>query len=294
MIMRFISIMILSTVLSLGNFIQGIAQKNIVYNEIRSLIQSGEYHKAKHTIETALENNRDDADLFFLLGYTNLKLVDEVSIFKKRRYAGEGRKALENAIALDPHHTKAHKELSDFYLYAPSIVGGDRGKAVQLIDQIQPFDPYHFYIIKGDFYVNDGNLKESLNYFQIVKQEYPDSLLPKLKVGFYLREMGKFEESISIFKEALKTDSTYYLSYYHIGAAGLEGGIKTEESISNFRKYIAYAVQVDSQYVEHAWYRIGQLYEVQGNSLAAKKSYQKSIKYNSEYGPALNRIEKLN
>lgn len=291
--MKLNSFILLCIVLSLCHLQHTHAQSSSPYIEIRSLIQQGEFDKAKDNIDNALKNNLGDAELYFLLGYTHLKLIDEVSVFKKRRHSNDGREALEKAIFLNPQHTKAYKELSDFYFYAPSIVGGNRDKAFQIIDQIQPFDPYHYNILKGDLYANDGKIEMALSYFQNAKEEYPDSLLPLLKVGFYLKESGKFEESISTFRHALKTDSNYYLSYYHIGAAGLEGNIQKEGSIESFHKYIAFSLQNDSLYVEHAWHRIGMLYESQGNRLEAKYSYQKSLEYNSRYSPALNALGKL-
>jgi tetratricopeptide (TPR) repeat protein len=58
-------------------------------------------------------------------------------IFLARRF----RKEIDTALSLDPHDTQAWRDLMEFYLLAPGIIGGDVHKAAETAARLRAVDP---------------------------------------------------------------------------------------------------------------------------------------------------------
>ncbi|MEP1307667.1 MAG: tetratricopeptide repeat protein [Balneola sp.] len=269
------------------------SQKKVLYEEVQALIDNSEFNDAKKTLEKNLKTYPDDAELHFLYGYTLIQMVGEISIFKKISYAKKGRDQYIKAIELDPKLIKAHKELSDYYLYSPGIVGGNTNKALQVIEGIKPHDPFKYLIYKGDFYSERENYEEANKIFLSAIEQYPDSLAPLAKTGLSYRRLEEYQKSADYFRKAIDMDSTYYLGYFHLGLAGLLGEFDLDKSISFFEIYIEQAVAGDQRYLDHANYRIGMIYELKNNVELAKTYYQRSLAVNPEFERAKEALEKL-
>lgn len=59
------------------------------------------------------------------------------------------RKEIDTTIMLDPRDTQALRDLIDFYLLAPSVVGGDQRKAGEIADRIAQIDATEGYLAKA-------------------------------------------------------------------------------------------------------------------------------------------------
>ena len=100
--------------------------------ESRTLKKEEGEKKREEAVERftrAAELEPKNADYQYWLGDANFDRVDDVGMLSQMSLASAGRKALEKAIALDPHHVGAHYGLGQFYLQAPGIAGGSVDKA---------------------------------------------------------------------------------------------------------------------------------------------------------------------
>jgi len=135
-----------------------------------ALIEAGHWKRARSFVDWRLQENADDPDALFLssqihnafgdhtsplpLAEKALKLDGKVAryhrqvaevlgvaaqhanMFQQVGLARRFRKEIDAAIALDPHDTQALRDLVEFYLLAPGILGGDTAKAAQTADRI--------------------------------------------------------------------------------------------------------------------------------------------------------------
>jgi tetratricopeptide (TPR) repeat protein len=269
------------------------SQTSDINQEIRNLIQNERYDQAKSLLETAIKKRPADADLHYLLGVANLRLLDHVSLFKKLTLAEQGSESLAEAIRLDPNHMKAYKELSEYYYFAPRIAGGNKEKSLQLIEKLKTTHAFHYFIYKGDYFVQSDNIGEALANYGQAHATYPDSLLPILKLGYYSRETKQYDTALEYYRKALEVDSTKHITYYHLGQTYLESGESVESAIYNFEKFIDHSLITDSLFVEHAYYRIGTIYELNDECNVAMQAYNRAITFNKSYAPAIKAIKNL-
>ena len=77
------------------------------------------------------------------------KLADpQLGMLTKASLARRFKKEAELALQLDPNNIDAIGDLSEFYLQAPGLVGGDKKKAAELADQIGRINPVRGYFMK--------------------------------------------------------------------------------------------------------------------------------------------------
>src|SRR5258707_327354 len=64
------------------------------------------------------------------------------------------KKAAEAALAIDPNHLDALEITSDFYRYAPGIIGGDKKKSVEYVDRMVKLDPAEGWIKRAEIAID--------------------------------------------------------------------------------------------------------------------------------------------
>jgi hypothetical protein len=154
-------ILALSGVLAAGAGAQSIPEK---------LIEAGHWKRARVIVEARWNDNRDDALSNFLMSQIRNAFGDRESppalaeravaidggvakyhrqlaealgvearhsgIFHQIALARRFKKEIDIAIVLDPRDLQALRDLLEFYLLAPGIAGGDKGKARIMAEQI--------------------------------------------------------------------------------------------------------------------------------------------------------------
>ena len=139
------------------------------------LIEAGHWKRARTLVERRLHDAPDDANATFLLSQVRNAFGDRTSplglaerairldgnvaryhrqlaevygvmamranVFQEVLLAGKFRKEIDAALKLDARDVQAMRDLLEFYLVAPGIVGGDVGKAETVARQIAAIDP---------------------------------------------------------------------------------------------------------------------------------------------------------
>ncbi len=133
----------------------------------------------------------------------------------------------------------------------------------------------------GHIYYLDTNAN-GLIYFDAASILAPNSVEPYRNKGLLLRNLGRYEEAQTSFKQVLAIDSSFAEAYYNIGVCyidsyndGFEKAIKDSiinQSIVNFQK----AVDYNPNYVL-ALYNLGYSYEFKGNKKKALEFYKRAI-----------------
>ena len=175
------------------------AQQNKVteFEQAQALFESGKYQQAQKLLSKIVAKQPDFAEAYFYLGRTYIrlnKMSDAVDSFEKTvslcdtsaKYhliygnalfmlAGQGskfklfgrikkgRRELDRAIELDPENLPARYALIQFYSQAPGIMGGDKNKAKQYMDEMIQIDSLNILAIaaKSQQLIYDKNLAQA-------------------------------------------------------------------------------------------------------------------------------------
>ena len=67
--------------------------------------------------------------------------AQHANVFQQALLARRFHKEIDAALTLDPRDTQAWRDLMEFYLLAPGIIGGDEGKAAATVQRLAAIDP---------------------------------------------------------------------------------------------------------------------------------------------------------
>lgn len=95
----------------------------------RIAVQTKAYDQAIAHCSQAVELHNTEAEHHFCLGISYGYKARQAPLWQQAWLAPKIRRALENAVSLDPSHVQARIGLARFYLQAPTLLGGDLTKA---------------------------------------------------------------------------------------------------------------------------------------------------------------------
>jgi tetratricopeptide (TPR) repeat protein len=191
--------------------------------------------------------------------------------------AGTIRDAFKKAVELDPRNTDARFSLLEYYIQAPSIVGGGKGKAQALAAQTAALNPEAAKLMTvqldladkqfasaetallavqpgsddmvadkqrdllatlGFRYLTDKRYADSERVFHVLHKRFPDSEMAPYGLARVLQEQGRYREAIAGFEQALAV-LDQAASHYRIGQSALALNDKARAA-SEFARALAF------------------------------------------------------
>jgi len=144
-------------------------------SELASLVENGRWRKAQPLAEAAVKANPNDAEAAYLLSRIKMQRGDsdgalplaeraatlqpknviyrtqvasvvgrqaqQASVFRQIGLGRRVKREAEAALAIDPNHLDALDIMMNFYLQAPSIIGGDKNQAKAILAKIKSLSP---------------------------------------------------------------------------------------------------------------------------------------------------------
>lgn len=204
----------------------------------------------------ATDLDENNADAHYWLGQAYGSMAQEAPIYKKFYYAKKCKREWEKAIHFNKKHIEARKMLISYHLQAPSIVGGDKGIAMDLAIEIDPSETDSYY---------------HLSYLHQKQENYT--------------------KSKEILLEMLRVKPEEFGAYYQLGRIVLLSGENLSEGITYFEKYLEQ--EENSKNLAFTHWRIGEIYEKLNNKVGAKNEYNISLKLDPSNKQAKKALKKL-
>nr|UXE45401.1 hypothetical protein Hi04_10k_c4773_00016 [uncultured bacterium] len=269
----------------------------------------GDYASAVGTLSTALAEHPHDARLFHWRSRCYLEMKDyakavadaERAVAEQsdsseyRRWAGHAyggaaeqaksfvlarkvKGAFEEAVKLDTSGVDARRDLAEFYLQAPWIVGGDRDKALKEVDAISRLDPVAGHLAHASYSRHQKKLDEAEVDYQRALDLRPTRIDPYLEAaGFYEERAEAAKLGGAVEQGSHVAPGDVRLLYYK-GVALVLAKQNLLEADGFLRSYVATSPR-RSDFPSHAaaqhWR--GRLNEFLGNVSAAADAYRAAL-----------------
>ncbi|MGD0305679.1 MAG: tetratricopeptide repeat protein [Candidatus Acidiferrales bacterium] len=287
---------------------------------------SGSYSGAISTLQGAVSQNPSSAEAYYWLGrcYYELKDYDNAitaaeksvtldpknSIFHEwlgRIYGGKAdrdrsfsyarkvKKEFETAVQLNPANIDARRDLEDYEIQAPWVVGGSKDDAKAQMDAIVALDP-----VEGDLaraMYDDEALKKP----DAAAKDYHDALAANPKkiepyldaLAFYQKENKAPEMQAAIQQASQVAPNDPRLTYYR-GVALVIANNNLADAEKDLKAYLA-STPERSDWPSHASARewLGRLYEAQGKRSEAAEQYRAALQLDPDRKEAKARLQNL-
>lgn len=296
--------------------------------QARHQFELGNYSGAVNTLHNAVAQNANNAEAHFWMAraYYELKDFNNAAseaeravqldaknslyhLWLARSYGEQAdrehsfslarkvKKEFEEAVRLDPSNIAARRDLEEFNIEAPWVVGGNKDAAREQVDAIAALDPVQGHLARAKFNsvaLKKNDLAES--EYRLVLESKADRVEPYFEIAEFYRDIGKGAEMEPAIQAAEKLKPGdprigYYRAVEHILMATQAN---TAEPL--LKAYIANTPN-RSDWPSHASARVwlGRLYEQQGKRQQAAEQYRAALELepgNKDARAKLQKIEK--
>jgi tetratricopeptide (TPR) repeat protein len=241
----------------------------------RSYLELRDYARALADGERAVIERPRDSEYRRWLGRAYGGAAEEKRSFSMARKV---RAAFEDAVRLDPSNIAARRDLMEFYVEAPWMVGGDKRKALEQVDAIAHTDAVAGHLARAVFSIRTNRLDAADAEYQHILDARPNRIEPYLEVADYDKSRDDAGRFASVVEQAARVaPSDARLTYYRGVALVLANGNLTEAE-RLLRVYLATAPRRSdwpSHADAHTW--LGRLHEWRGEVNAAVVEYQAAL-----------------
>jgi len=285
----------------------------------------GDYSSAVDTLSMALAEHPHDAQLFHWRSRCYLEMRDypkaiadaeravaersDSSEYRRwlgRAYGGAAEQArslslarklkaaFEEAVRLDASNVEARRDLAEFYLEAPWIAGGDRGKAVKEVDAIAGLDPVAGYLALASCSRHEKRLDEADADYQRALNLRPARIGPYLEAADFYEERAEAAKLAKAVEQGGRVAPGDVRLLYYKGVALLLANQTLVEADGLLRTYLTSSPR-RSDFPSHAaaqhW--LGRLNECLGNIDAAEAAYRAALALEPGRKPSRDALSRL-
>ena len=258
-----------------------------------------EWDEAEEHLERAVELEPQDAEINYALAITYLDHIQDVSFLKKR---GQANKALTQLIAtlyIDPGHVDARVSLAQYYLNAPGIAGGSKDKAREQIDAIVLLDPKRGHLFRAEVHEGDEEWDAAWAAFEQALTIAPTDPQVLYLAGIHQQGREEWRAATELFErgsaapEDADSRSWVRACLYQVGRTGALSEENLERARAALLAFIDRYPDYEDALSPGARWRLGMIYEMQGETRLALDAYERALEMEPEHEEAKRALERL-
>lgn len=204
----------------------------------RTYLRSGDHDKAIKHGKNAVKINDKVAEYHLLLAQSFGTKAMNSNIFTQARISSKIRKEYEKTVQLDPTETQGRIGLINYYIQAPSFMGGDIEKALEHTKILITQDEFSGRIALANIYQAQDKTDSALVQYEQLEIQYgdsPDHYRFYNSYGYLLLREKKFDNAIDKFKKQVELAPRQSNPYDSLGDAYKANG-NIREAIDSYRR----------------------------------------------------------
>jgi Tfp pilus assembly protein PilF len=238
------------------------------------------------------------------------------------------KKTCEAALAIDPKHVDALELASDFYRFAPGIMGGDKKKSVEYVDRMVQVDPVAGWMKRAEVAADDKDTVRTGECYRKAVEADPASARAAVSYGWWLvpkwRDPAQAEklalgavqaepwrtggwqvlaalyayqerwtELDDVLKKSEAAEPTHLVPWYTAARQLINTGKEPARAEAYLRHYLSREPEIGSPSVAAARWRLGQALEKQGKKSEAVAELETAVKLDPKLDDAKKDLKRL-
>lgn len=261
--------------------------------EVRNLLRDGKVDDAVDAGEEATEQLQQDAMAWLWAGRAYGRQAMEANVLMKPKWAGRTRDAFEKAVALDPKLIDARFDLMQYYLMAPSMLGGGRDKADAQVAAIGDLDASMGDLARGLVAQMDKQSQLAEQAFRRALASNPDNARARMSLSNLLQSEQRMAETHALWNERHAAKPDDWMATYQLGRHAAITGEHLEEGLAHLDAFLTADALPEGLSIAGAHWRRGQILEKLGRSELALEAYRHAIQDDSVGELAKADLERL-
>ncbi len=251
-----------------------------------------DYDNAIANGERAVQMAPNVSSYYLWLGRSYGEKADQVNAISAYGLARKTVAAFEKAVQLDPNDAHARRDLAEYYIEAPAIVGGGRDKARKLADDIVGKDAVTAAYIRAWIASKEKNYGEAERQYKYALQVSGNSAATWFELARLYRDTQRWSDFDNAVAQAIASPKKSSSDMYDIGEIMIKVNRNLPQAIGALRQYLSGATDEYGP-AFRAHYLIGNAFLQQGNQTEAKNEYRTALSLASGFRPAQDALHKL-
>jgi len=292
---------------------------------IQSEFEAGNYSMAMNTLRALISQNPGNATAHYWLGrcyvevrdYDNaiaefgkaVQLTPNSSVYHEwlgRAYGGKAdrdrsfllarrvKKEFLAAVQFDGSNIEARRDLEEYLLDAPWIVGGSNEDALEQVNEISKLDPLIGHLARADYLNHVGKSDQAVAEYNAALEMKPRRVGPYLEIADYYAGQNNGAEALKIVDAAAQVNAKDARLAFYRGEADVLSGLDFTVAEEDLKSYVASSPE-RTDWPSHAAarYWLGRLYEKEGNKMAAAEQYRAALQLDPRRADARKQLTAL-
>ena len=233
------------------------------------------------------------SDIYLSLARAYGRAAQEASLLRKPGLAKNAHAAWSKAVELDPENLDAREDLVTFYLVAPGFMGGSVDKAREQAGEIAKRDAVRGAIARANIAMNQKDAAAAERIVQEALAKHPGEPRLRQSLGLSYQTQQRWDAAFDVYEAMLAADPNAWDALYQVGRTAALSGQRLDRGAAALKRYLGHTPDQDSPPIANAHYRLGMIYEKQGNKPAARAEYQAALKLDPKLDDAREALKKL-
>jgi tetratricopeptide (TPR) repeat protein len=251
-----------------------------------------DYDNAIKYGERAIQMNPNNANYHLWLGRAYGSKAEQANALSAFSLARKTVASFERSVQLDPSDWHARRDLAEFYVEAPAIVGGGKDKARKLADTTAN-DPATASWIRAILAMQDKQTAEAETQFRAALAASGNSGSMWLELARFYRTQQRWPEFENAMQQALGSQKKSPTDLFDAGEMMVRANRDLPLAVQTLRKYLDSGHTDEYGPAFKAHYLIGQGLEKQGKNSEAQAEYRAALSLASNFRPAQDALHKL-
>jgi len=259
----------------------------------RAYFMMEEWDRGIASCEKARDLDPQNGRNYLWLGRIYGEKAARVNFFSAAGLAKKVRGAFERAVELSPNDWEARADLGEFYVDAPSIVGGGKDKARDQANTLMPINPGKAYWLLGRIAEKDKNLAEAERQYRAAIAATHSGTRAWAELAIFFRHSNRLDDMEKALAELENAPVDDHLALMDGASLTVRTGRNPQLGIRLLRRYFSVGeVEEGPAFKAHEYW--GQLLERQGDHRGAAQEYHAALALFHDYRHAeegLKRVE---
>jgi tetratricopeptide (TPR) repeat protein len=248
---------------------------------------------AVHASERAIALQPDNSNYHMWLGRADGEKAEHSNFFTAARMVGRIRREFERAVELDGSNVEARSNLAEFYIEAPSFMGGSPDKARIQAEKIAALNPPNSMWVLARLAEENHNQEEAERFYRAAIEASHGSANTWIDLASFFRRAKRYPEMEKAIQQALAAEHKRSTDLYDAASLLARAGRDFPLAIQLLRQYLGSSAPTEDAPVIQAHYLLGTVLEKQGDKDGARAEYQAALALAADYKAAKEALQHL-
>jgi tetratricopeptide (TPR) repeat protein len=260
----------------------------------RAYFSTGEWDNGISACEKAVALDPNNSSYHLWLGRVYGEKADSSSFITAASLAGKVRIQFETAVKLAPENVDARRDLGEFYVEAPGIVGGGRDKAEAQAQALAGLDSAKAHWLNGRIAEKKKDLATAETEYRAAIEASHGSSLTWFDLALFYRHQQRWDDMEDAIRHAVSAQVDRPEIIMESGEVLLRSGRNFAAAVQYLRRYLALGSKSEEAPAFKAHYLLGTALEKQGDKQAAAQEYRAALSLAKNFSQAQQALDRLN